>query len=162
VIEVTAADNRRATALVCHYGAQNLDGVNAILRETVEAARIPPLFVAVLDLHQGIIPILLTEDGLACANYMVYSLTTDEDADTTRAAQLITAHGQQDQGAFDNLMRQAADDDRFTELLVAVIVVFRTVIPQLYSELGLKVLQRNILNWAARENTTDNDQENDK
>ena len=154
-----AGDGRRATSLVVHFGHTYLEGINAILAEAVETNRVTPLFVAVLDLHAGIIPILITEDGLACVSHMVYTLTKDDDTDTARAAQLITARDQQDADAFNALMRQAADTSRVTELLLAVLTVFRTVVPQLYSKLGLEVLQQSVLNWAAREDGDDQEGE---
>lgn len=152
--EITPADNRRATALVCHFGRQNTAGLNAVFLETTEADRPVELIQAVLALHAGVIPILFTPDGLACASQMIHSLTTDDDADTRRAAKLITAHDQRDDDAFDATLLQAAEAGRCTQLLISVLNTFRTVVPVLYSEIGLQTLERSIITWAAREDAS--------
>ena len=158
-----AGDNRRATALVVHYGNDNLDGVNAILREAVEVDRVSLLIANVVDLHDQIVPILLTEDGIACLSQMMYSLAEDQDADPDfrRAARLIIAHAQRDLDTINTVLAEAAAADHVTGLVLAVLGTYRSYLPLLYSQLGLRVLQRSALDWAARENTTDDDQEDD-
>ena len=81
-----AGDCRRATALVCHYGNQNLDGVNEILKEAVAVNRVTPLITSVLDLHGSMGPLLHTQDGLACLTQMIYSLAEKRTATKTAAA----------------------------------------------------------------------------
>ncbi len=53
-------DCRRAAAIVVHHARVDVEGVNAILREAAEADRVTPLFVAVLDLYQTLLPELRT------------------------------------------------------------------------------------------------------
>ncbi len=155
---LTAADNRRATTLTVWYGHQNLDGVNTVLREAAEIQRVRHLILAVLDLHAQVIPVLLTDDGLACLTQMIYSLTEDQDGDPdcARAARLIAAHSEQDADAYKAVLREAADADRVTDTIVGTLADFRAFVPLLYSELGLAVLQRNILDWASREAKEEN------
>ncbi|GJF17740.1 hypothetical protein NGTWS0302_16920 [Mycolicibacterium cyprinidarum] len=150
-----AADQRRATALVCHYGRNNLDGINAILAEASEADRVVPLIGATLSLHAHIVPILYTEDGLACLTHMIYALAEDPevDEDCARAARLAVAHSEQDATATNAVLAAAAHADRATQLITAILTLFSSTVPTLYSELGLKVLERSILNWAAREDS---------
>lgn len=152
-----AADNRRATALVCHFGRQNMEGVNAVLAETIEERRITPLIVALLELHANVIPVLLTPDGMACFTAAVYVLANDEglSADARQAVQLILSHNDQNDQEFNHVLRAAADAGQVTELIVSLLSLFCTLMPILYSELGLQTLERSILDWAAREDATE-------
>jgi hypothetical protein len=148
-----AADCRRATALVVHYGAQNLEGVDAVLKEAVTVNRVMPLITSVLDLHESVVPLLLTQDGLACLTQMIYTLADDEDGDQDcrRAARLVIRHDRRDAPGINAVLKEAAEADRVTELVVGLLSLYSTLVPMLYSQLGLQVLQRSILDWAARE-----------
>lgn len=148
-----AGDQRRATALTVWYGHRDLDGVNTVLAEAAELDRVRELVLGVLDLHAHVVPILLTGDGLACLTQMIYSLAEDQDGDPdcARAARLIVAHSERDTDAYKAVLREAADADRVADTIVGILANFRTFVPLLYSELGLTVLQRSILDWAARE-----------
>ncbi|MCH9668948.1 MAG: hypothetical protein K0U76_03855 [Actinomycetia bacterium] len=150
----TAGDQRRATALTVWYGHLDLDGVNSVLQEAAELDRVRQLVIGILDLHAHVIPILLTDDGLACLSQMVYSLSEGregDDPDCARSARLIIAHADRDLDAYKAVLQEAADADRVTETIVGILGTFRAFVPLLYSELGLAVLQRSILDWAARE-----------
>ncbi len=57
-------DCRRAAALVVHHARADVEGINAILREAAEADRVTPLFLAVLDLYQAMLPELRTETAM--------------------------------------------------------------------------------------------------
>ena len=57
-------DCRRAAAIVVHHARADLEGINAILREAAEADRVTPLFLAVLDLYQTMLPELRTEASM--------------------------------------------------------------------------------------------------
>ena len=63
-LTITAADNRRAAALVAHHARRDFDGINAILGETTEAKRATELIFAVLDLYQELVPAVHTPLGL--------------------------------------------------------------------------------------------------
>lgn len=60
-----AGDCRRAAALVAHNSQGNIDGFNAVLREAAEADRVTPLFSALLDLFEFLLPELRSEAGIA-------------------------------------------------------------------------------------------------
>ena len=109
-----AGDCRRATALVCHYGNQNLDGVNEILKEAVAVNRVTPLITSVLDLHESMGPLLHTQDGLACLTQMIYSLADKEDGDQDcrRAARLVIRHDRRDAPGINAVLKEAAEADR--------------------------------------------------
>jgi hypothetical protein len=61
----TRDDCRRAAALVVHHARADIAGINYILQEAAEADRITPLFVAVLDLFQTLLPELRTETAIS-------------------------------------------------------------------------------------------------
>ena len=155
----TAGDRRRATALVCHWGRRNIEGYNAIIREAQETKRVTQLLWEVLSLHAETVPILLTEDGIACATQVVYEVATipvtdDENpgiGDCRRAAQLMFAFGQRDITEYNCTIEEAVDLDRATELFMALLELYRRAVPQLYTDLGLHVLEGSILQWAALE-----------
>lgn len=152
-------DRRRATALVCHWGHANIEGYNAVVREAQEANRVTALMWEVLALHSEVAPILLTDDGIACASQDVYKVATipiadDEKpgiGDCRRAAQLMFGYAQQDVGEINAVLHEAVDLGRATELLMALLELYRRVIPQMYTDLGLNVLGKTVLQWAARE-----------
>lgn len=152
-----AGDQRRATALTVWYGHTDLDGVNTVLQEAAEIDRVRQLVLGILDLHAHVVPILLTGDGLACLTQMIYSATEDQDGDPdcARAARLIVAHSERDTTAYKAVLQDAAEADRVADTIVGILGVFRAFVPLLYSELGLAVLQRSILDWAAREDGTE-------
>ena len=155
-----AGDQRRATALAVWYGRHDLDGINSVLQEAVDEDRAAELIVAVLDLHAQVIPILLTTDGLACLTQMIYGLadTNDPqvDPDCARAARLIVAHSERNFDAFSAVLLDAGKTDGgVTTTLLGALANFRSFVPTLYSEVGLKVLQDSILDWAAREDATE-------
>ncbi len=148
-----AADCRRATSLVIHYGRQDVDGVNAVIREAADVDRVTLLIANVVDLHHQIVPVLLTPDGIACLSQLVYALSEDQDADEDcrRAARLVIAHSLRDLDAVTAVLTEARNADRVTEILLAVMSTYRSYVPQLYSDVGLSVLQRSVIDFAARE-----------
>lgn len=60
-----AGDRRRAAAAVVHYGRNNYDGVNAVLREAAEADRVSPFILALLDMYDQLVPELRSELGMS-------------------------------------------------------------------------------------------------
>ena len=74
----TAADCRRAAALISHHGQSNLVGVNAVLQEAVEADRITPLILGMLDLYQTIVPVIYTRLGMQALSAAVIDLARAE------------------------------------------------------------------------------------
>ena len=82
MIQITAADFRRACALVIHHRNRNIDGCNAVLREVDDTDRITELIFAVLDLYQQLIPILHTEIGITVLNQLIMDMAAREEAET--------------------------------------------------------------------------------
>ena len=151
--EPNAADHRRATAFCTHFGRGSLEGGLVIVEEAIEADRIGSLIKAVITLHSGIVPVLLTEDGIACASVMVHTLAEDENIspEIREAARLVIADSLGDDGALNTIAACVITEEREAELLLAVLRVYRHACPQLYSPLGLNVLQRSVTTWAERE-----------
>ena len=106
-----AGDNRRAATLTVHYGHGDTAGVNAVLEETIGVNRVTPLYLAVLNLHQVVIPKLYTADGLACLTELLYTLANDPhaDPDCRRAARMIVAHSSGDVDGFNTVIDEVAD-----------------------------------------------------
>lgn len=63
-LTITAADHRRAAALIVHHGRGDNDGLNAIIGETATERRPTELLIAVVDLYQQIVPAVHTELGI--------------------------------------------------------------------------------------------------
>ena len=78
-LTITAADNRRAAALVAHHGRRDFDGINAILGETTEAKRATELIFAVLDLYQELVPAVHTPLGLQFLSSYLHKVAGLED-----------------------------------------------------------------------------------
>lgn len=153
-MSTNSADSRRATALVVHYGRSNSDGMTAVLDEAANVGRAMELVAAVLNLHSHVVPVLLSADGLACLTQMVYRMADDAELvgeDLARAARLVTAHSEQDMAAIAELLPPGTTAEQAAQAASGLLALYISVVPFLYSELGLSVLERNILDWAARE-----------
>jgi hypothetical protein len=92
-------------------------------------------------------------DGLACLTQMVRALAEDPNADPDcrRAARMIVAHNDRDVAGFNAVLDEVAATHRGSELLIGMFAVYSAFVPQLYSELGLSVLQSSVIHWAAQE-----------
>lgn len=151
--ETTPGDTRRAIAIVCHHGAQDITGVNAILREADNAGRVPNLVTAVLSLHRDVAPQLLTKDGEACMVNTVASFAHNEGqpVDLRRGASVIMNFADDYLEGATETVNEALQGGHVTELLLSILSIYVTVLPQLYSPLGLRSLRRDVANWAAQE-----------
>jgi hypothetical protein len=158
-VTANAADRRRATALVCHYGRGSFEGWNAVVAEAADLGRVTALVIELVALHADVVPVLLTKDGVACVSDAIYRIVTapaqtDEDPaveDCRRAGRLMFAYAEDKLAEINAVLREAVDLGRATELVVAVLEMYRRHVPQMYSPLGLQVLERSILSWAMRE-----------
>lgn len=63
-LAITAADNRRAAAIVAHHGRGDMVGISAILCEVNDEHRPTELILAVLDLYQELVPAIHTPLGI--------------------------------------------------------------------------------------------------
>lgn len=148
-----ATDCRRASALVVHYGTEQHDGVNEVLKESTESGRATEFIIAVLQLFQNVVPQLVTELGMACLSDTILRLAKDEDADPDcrRAAQLIAHHGNANVSGINTVLSHACEADRVTPLILAVLHLYSITVPAVFTALGLSALQRSVLDFAALE-----------
>lgn len=152
----TAADCRRATALVCHYAVRDVDGCNEVFAEATEASRVTQMIVALLDQFQNIVPALVTKLGMVCLSEHVLIMTEDADGDpdVRAAAGLIAHHANDNTEAYIAVLSDADEDDRVTELVLAVLNLYETLLPALYAPTGLQALQQTVVDFAVQENAS--------
>jgi len=81
MIEVKAADVRRAAAFYAHYGTGNHDGLNAIWQEAIELRRPAELLLGAMLVFHELAPILFTEQGVKLMQGIVGQMATRELAD---------------------------------------------------------------------------------
>lgn len=152
-----AGDCRRATALACHYGNGNTDGMRAVLNEAIEDNRVTPLIVAVLDLAQYVFPVLLTNMGIGCVSDVVFRLTqapSEPRPDRHRAARIIVAHASNNVDGINAVLAEAAEARAVTELITAILELFGVACSPLYTPLGLDALQQATVDLAVKEAET--------
>lgn len=148
-----AGDCRRASALAVHYGAQSPQGVDQILRESVEVGRVTPTIEAALSLFQIAVPEFMTGLGLAALSEVILGMAQDSesDPDLRRAAGIIAHHGNNNADGFNSVLVEAKNTDRVTELILAVLHLYMTVAPVLFTPLGLRALEENVMRLAVEE-----------
>jgi len=78
---VTAGDCRRAAALIVSHSRGDLEGVNAILCEANEAARVGTLIVGLLEVMAATMPVIYTQLGQAAMSQAVLTLAQREASD---------------------------------------------------------------------------------
>jgi hypothetical protein len=146
------SDCRRATALVTHYGRGNLAGINEALREAVEVDRVTPLLMAVLDLYDNLMPVLVAPLGMKCiADTVAVTAREAEDDELRRAAQLVGAHASSDVDAMNAVLMEAKQAERITQLFFSVMILYGMLVPAIYTRPGLHALQQVIVDLAAVE-----------
>jgi hypothetical protein len=157
----SAADARRATALTLHHRGGDTDGVVELVRETAETDRAAELLMAILDLHRTAILELKTDQGVTLMALYVQDLanvpTTPDPvtADVRRAAALLDCHGRTDITGLNNVLLDAADTGRPTQLVVALLDLYEHLLPELSSNTGTRWLNRCISNFANEEAQTE-------
>jgi hypothetical protein len=149
-----AGDCRRATALVCHHGNGNPDGVNEILRSTVECDRVTETIVAVLDFYQAVVPMFITTFGMQALSEVVNNLASrDTDPDRQRAARLIAHHAKANVDGINQVLQSAAQANHGTQLIIAILNLYEILLPQLQTPLGLRCLEQSVVELAVKENS---------
>jgi len=78
MIEVKAADVRRAAALYAHYGAGNDEGLNAIWEDAVSLGRVAELLIGTLFVFNNLVPLIFTENGVKLMQGIVGQMATRE------------------------------------------------------------------------------------
>ena len=81
MIEVKAADMRRAAALIAHHATRDYGGCNAVLAEVNDTGRISELITGILDLYQMLVPILHTETGVSVLRMLIVDMATREEVE---------------------------------------------------------------------------------
>jgi hypothetical protein len=149
-----AGDCRRASALVLNYGRRDHAGVNAILQESAEADRVTDLILATLTLFQSVVPILITDYGMHAMGQVILGLAQDRDGDDNvrRAAALVAHDGNSNVQGINAILQEASETTGISELILNVMHLYATILPSLFTPLGLDTLQRNVLDLAAKEN----------
>lgn len=147
-----AADCRRAVVLHCHYSKSNLEGLNAVFEETVEANRVSDLLIALLDLYSYIIPVLTSPLGVKCLSETVYKYANNEPNEHgRRAAKLAVAYAARDVDRMNELIQEAQAADAVTDLFLAVMNLHLKLVPALDTEIGIATLELSILDLALLE-----------
>lgn len=143
------ADYRRAAVLTLHHRRSDKAGVVAVAEETNELDRGPQLLMSVLLLHQVLIGLLRTPNGITLmapwiAGMAAVIATDPAGKDIVRAAQILNFHGQ---GANDGIavaMNEAAADGRATETLLALLDLYEVALPELSGAVGIEWLESQI------------------
>jgi hypothetical protein len=149
-----AGDCRRATALVCHHANGNADGVGEILRSTVECDRVTETILATLDFYQAVVPMFITTFGMQALSEVVNNLALkDTDPDRQRAARLIAHHANYNVDGINSVLQSAAQADRVTQLILAILDLYEILLPQLQTPLGLRCLEQSVVELAMKENS---------
>lgn len=157
---VDAGDARRAAALTTHHRRGNTDGVLAIAQEVNETGRGTHLVVAILDLHANALRQLRTNNGIDLIGLHVQELASmaghpvaDNPAggDICRAATLLDAHGRDDIEALNTTIRAAVDAGRPTQLILGLLDLYETLLPELTSLAGVDWLARCVNAFATEE-----------
>ena len=75
-------------------------------------------------------------------------------ADTRRAAVLISHFGQSNGDGVQAIMDEAIAESRALPLLFAVLALYDEIVPELRSELGMKLMSSTIMKLAVRESAS--------
>jgi len=129
--------------------------MNAILDEAVELDRATEMIYAMLDVYQQLVPILITPLGMGALSQCVQMLAHPDntgDQDIRRAAQLVVAHSQDNIAGINDVIREIKELDRVTPLILAVLNLYRELVPVLATPIGLASLTQTVLDLAVKEN----------
>lgn len=140
------ADYRRAAVLTLHHRRGDKAGVVAIAQETNALNRGPQLLMSVLLLHQTLIGLLRTANGITLMAPWVAGMagviaTDPAGKDVVRAAQILNFHGQRAHDGIAVVMNEAVADGRATEVLLALMDLYEVALPELSGAVGIEWLQ---------------------
>lgn len=146
--DITTGDWRRAGALLKHRLARDVDGCNAILEETLQAARLTNLIVALIGTLDAVTNQLLTPLGLdALDEWLEAWARTDFDptrtAEWTRAAALTAACHANDTAEMDRVIMEGSDDN-ITPVVLSTIDVYSAACPALATHTGIQVIANGL------------------
>ena len=94
--------------------------------------RVTPTILAVLDFYQAVVPMFITTFGMQALSEVVNNLAlTDTDLDRQRAARLIAHHGNDNVDGINQVLQSAAQANRVTQLIIAILNLYEILLPQL-------------------------------
>lgn len=147
-----AADARRAMALISHHTQAHQAGINAIIKEAVDADRATELLLAVLDSYPPIVTVLRTPEAQVGMTELVQQLAEfDDDPDWRRAARTIIASSTRDIPAMLQIVEESNSEKRCPQLLVAVCGVYGLLLPELGTPFGCDAISTMTARLTARE-----------
>jgi hypothetical protein len=154
-----AADARRAAALIIHRRRADVDGVTALLEEAHRSDRVTELVLAVLDLYRTAIEELRSDNGInLIASYVGQMCKLAEQAspevgvgEMLQSARLLDAHGRGDMQGVNNVFSEAKAGDRGVYLILGLLDLLETLLPELSCEAGFDWLNRCVSTFAAEE-----------
>jgi hypothetical protein len=160
-----AADARRAAALIIHRRRSDTGGVAALLEEANGAHRMTELVLAVLDLYRNAIEELRTDNGInLIASYVGHICKLAEQAgpeigagEMVQSARLLDAHGRGDIAATNQAFREAAAARRAVSLVLGLLDLLETLLPELSCDAGFDWLNRCVATFAAEEAQNDDE-----
>jgi len=152
---ITAGDWRRAGALLQHRLNRDIDGVNAILTETIEATRIAALIVALIGTLDAVTEQLLTPLGSDALDEWIEAWTRPKfdparPPEWTQAAALTVACLNKEPSEMDAIIKEG-DDDNITPVILSVIDIYTSACPALATHTGTKVVANGIRTLAGIE-----------
>lgn len=78
-------------------------------------------------------------------------MTNPAAGDCRRAAALVAHHGNNNVDGINAVLQEAAEADRVTQLFLAILDLYQTIVPALYTKLGMQALSQTVLDIANRE-----------
>lgn len=158
------ADRRRAAVLILHHRRGDKAGVVAVAEETNELNRGPQLLMSVLLLHQTLIGLLRTFNGITLMAPWVAGMasviaTDPAGKDVVRAAQILNFHGQRAHDGIAVVMNEATAEGRPTEVLLALMDLYEVALPELSSTVGIEWLESQIQGFLEMEHGLDDSPE---
>lgn len=156
------ADYRRAAVLILHHRRGDKTGVAAIADETNELDRGPQLLMSLLLLHQTLIGLLRTVNGITLLAPWVASMasmlaTEPPQTDIIRAAQILNFHGQGNKDGIAAVVNSA--DGRMTHVLLALMDLYEVALPELSGTVGIEWLESQIQGFLEMEHGLDDPDE---
>ncbi|BCI84400.1 hypothetical protein MTY66_60250 [Mycolicibacterium sp. TY66] len=152
------ADYRRAAVLTLHHRRGDRVGMVAIAEESNALNRGAELLKSVLLLHQTLIGLLRTANGITLLAPWVASMasmlaTEPPQTDIIRAAQILNFHGQGNKDGIASVVNSA--DGRMTQVLLALLDLYEVALPELSGTVGVGWLESQIQGFLEMEHGLD-------
>ncbi|KKE99469.1 hypothetical protein [Mycolicibacterium obuense] len=147
------SDCRRAGAFVKHHAYTDIDGMNAVISEALDAKRATEFIHAILCTYDAIVPQLVTPAGQVGMSELIFTMAdkTDDPAvpeHWNRAARFLIAYGNQDNKLMTRIIHET---DNVTPTIIAISDVYTIVLPALRTNFGISIIDRGINLLMAKE-----------